>query len=144
MSQADPRLRPSDAELQERLFVESRRYGEKRNVVDHVEDRAAFVQHRHAAPATSGTGASTSAAASRPGRRLGAVMREVAATPRLDAVAASPSSPRVSTDALASKMLRILADAAASPHPVPMPVDRPRCRTGRRPRRTGRGRTYSR
>ena len=42
--QADPRLTPSTAELQERLFVEARRYTEKVNVVDHVEDRAAFVR----------------------------------------------------------------------------------------------------
>ncbi|MBL7405368.1 conjugal transfer protein, partial [Escherichia coli] len=42
--QVDPRLTPSTAELQERLFVEARRYTEKVNVVDHVEDRAAFVR----------------------------------------------------------------------------------------------------
>ncbi|ONF45975.1 MobF family relaxase [Methylobacterium radiotolerans] len=43
--QADPRLTPSTAELHERLFVEARRYTEKVNVVDHVEDRAAFVRN---------------------------------------------------------------------------------------------------
>ena len=41
--QADPHLAPSTAELHERLFMEARRYSEKVNVVDHVEDRTAFV-----------------------------------------------------------------------------------------------------
>ncbi|NEU12710.1 relaxase domain-containing protein [Methylobacterium sp. BTF04] len=41
---SDARMAPSTAELQERLFVEARRYNEKVNVVDHVEDRAAFVR----------------------------------------------------------------------------------------------------
>ncbi|PZP66059.1 ATP-dependent DNA helicase [Methylorubrum populi] len=42
--QADPALALSEAELRERLFVEARRYAEKANVVDHVEDRSAFVR----------------------------------------------------------------------------------------------------
>lgn len=42
--QPDPALAPSEAELRERLFVEARRYAEKANVVDHVEDRSAFVR----------------------------------------------------------------------------------------------------
>ncbi|WP_156635714.1 hypothetical protein [Methylobacterium sp. Leaf123] len=42
--QPDPALAPSVAELRERLFVEARRYAEKANVVDHVEDRSAFVR----------------------------------------------------------------------------------------------------
>ena len=42
--QADPRLASSESELQERLFVEARRYAEKVNVVDHVEDRITFVR----------------------------------------------------------------------------------------------------
>lgn len=43
--QADPQLTPSTAELQERLFIEARRYAEKVNVVDHVEDRITFVRN---------------------------------------------------------------------------------------------------
>ena len=41
---SDPRGQPSTSELYERLFVEARRYAEKANVVDHIEDRAAFVR----------------------------------------------------------------------------------------------------
>ncbi|SFF72200.1 MobF family relaxase [Methylobacterium sp. yr596] len=51
--QADPHFAPSTAELHERLFVEARRYSEKVNVVDHVEDRAAFVSSGAIAPARS-------------------------------------------------------------------------------------------
>lgn len=40
----DPRAAVSRAELHERLFTEARRYAEKTNVVDHVEDRAIFVR----------------------------------------------------------------------------------------------------
>ena len=82
VSQADPRLRPSDAELHERLYVESRRYSEKRNVVDHVEDRAAFVRTgtlpppRPEPPLDVRRGFAA-------GRRLGALMREVADGPGL-------------------------------------------------------------
>ena len=82
MSQADPRLRPSDAELRERLYVESRRYSEKRNVVDHVEDRAAFV-HTGTLPPPRLERDLDVRRGFEAGRRLGAVMREVAATPRL-------------------------------------------------------------
>ncbi len=49
--QADPHLAPSTAELHERLFVEARRYSEKVNVVDHVEDRTAFVSSGAIPPA---------------------------------------------------------------------------------------------
>ena len=49
--QAGLRLTPSTAELQERLFVEARRYSEKVNVVDHVEDRAVFVRDGAIPPA---------------------------------------------------------------------------------------------
>ena len=82
VSQADPRLHSSEAELHERLYVESRRYSEKRNVVDHVEDRVAFIR----------TGVLTLPRAERTldvrrgfeaGRRLRAVLRELAAVPGL-------------------------------------------------------------
>ena len=82
VSQADPRLRPSDAELRERLYIESRRYGEKRNVVDHVEDRAAFVR-TGTLPPPRPERALDIRRGFEAGRRLRAVMREVAATPRL-------------------------------------------------------------
>jgi len=41
--QADQRLPASDAAVQERLFGEAARYHDKRNVVDHVGDREAFL-----------------------------------------------------------------------------------------------------
>ncbi|SFJ53637.1 MobF family relaxase [Bradyrhizobium sp. cf659] len=41
--QADPRIAPSRHALIERLFAEARRYHEKANVVDHVDDRRRFV-----------------------------------------------------------------------------------------------------
>lgn len=41
---SDTRLVPSRAELFERLFVEARRYAEKANVVDHVDDHGSFVR----------------------------------------------------------------------------------------------------
>ena len=82
VSQADPRLRPSDAELHERLYVESRRYSEKRNVVDHVEDRAAFIRTGDVPPPypepTLDIRRSFEA-----GRSLRAAMRELAAAPGL-------------------------------------------------------------
>ena len=77
VSQADPRLRSSDAELHERLFVESRRYSEKRNVVDHVEDRAAFVR-TGTLPPPRPERALDVRRSFEAGRRLGTVMREVA------------------------------------------------------------------
>ena len=82
LSQADSRLRPSDAELQERLYVESRRYSEKRNVVDHVEDRAAFVR-TGTIPLPRPERALDVHRGFEAGRRLGAVMRELATVPRL-------------------------------------------------------------
>lgn len=82
VSQADPRLRPGDAELRERLFVESRRYSEKRNVVDHVEDRAAFVRSGTLPPPHQERALDVRRGFEA-GRRLGSAMREVATTPRL-------------------------------------------------------------
>jgi conjugative relaxase-like TrwC/TraI family protein len=41
--QEDPRMPPTQAAMQERLFIEARRYNEKANVVDHVEDRMSFI-----------------------------------------------------------------------------------------------------
>jgi len=41
--QEDPRLAPTRSALLGRLFQEARRYHEKANVVDHVEDRARFI-----------------------------------------------------------------------------------------------------
>ena len=79
---ADPRLRPSDAELYERLYVESRRYSEKRNIVDHVEDRAAFVRTGilpppHPEPLLDMRRGFEA------GRKLRAAMREIAVVPAL-------------------------------------------------------------
>jgi conjugative relaxase-like TrwC/TraI family protein len=42
--QADPRLPPTRSALLEQLFSEARRYKEKKNVVDYVEDRLRFVR----------------------------------------------------------------------------------------------------
>ena len=39
----DPRMPPTKSVLHERLFGEARRYNEKANVVDHVEDRMNFI-----------------------------------------------------------------------------------------------------
>jgi hypothetical protein len=41
--QEDPRMAPTRSRLLERLFHEARRYHEKANVVDHVEDRISFI-----------------------------------------------------------------------------------------------------
>jgi hypothetical protein len=41
--QEDPRMPPTKSVLHERLFGEARRYNEKANVVDHVEDRMRFI-----------------------------------------------------------------------------------------------------
>ena len=41
--QEDPRLAPTRSLLLERLFHEARRYHEKANVIDHVEDRGRFI-----------------------------------------------------------------------------------------------------
>ncbi|WP_158806914.1 MobF family relaxase [Beijerinckia sp. L45] len=42
--QADPRLMPSRIAILERLFTEAQLYAEKHNVIDFVEDRAAFMK----------------------------------------------------------------------------------------------------
>jgi ATP-dependent exoDNAse (exonuclease V) alpha subunit len=42
--QEDPRIYPTSVALQERLFNEARRYNEKANVVDYVEDRSRFIE----------------------------------------------------------------------------------------------------
>lgn len=42
--QADPRIAPTTAAIQERLFSEARQYREKANVIDYVADRVAFVR----------------------------------------------------------------------------------------------------
>ncbi len=80
--QADPRLAPSDAELHERLYVESRRYADKRNVIDHVEDRAAFISTGELPPPAPEPRLDTRRGFEA-GRRLGTVMREIAAAPAL-------------------------------------------------------------
>ena len=41
--QEDPRMAPTRSLLLERLFQEARRYHEKANVIDHVEDRMRFI-----------------------------------------------------------------------------------------------------
>ncbi|MCW6511332.1 MobF family relaxase [Lichenifustis flavocetrariae] len=82
VSRGDVRLRPSDAELQERLYVESRRYSEKRNVIDHVEDRAAFIQTGVLSPPRPELALDVRRSFEA-GRRLRTTMREIAAAPRL-------------------------------------------------------------
>jgi conjugative relaxase-like TrwC/TraI family protein len=42
--QEDPRMPPTRSALQERLFIEARRYIEKANVVDYVGDRLKFIE----------------------------------------------------------------------------------------------------
>ena len=80
--QADPRFRPSDAELHERLYVESRRYADKRNIIDHVEDRAAFISTGELPPPAPEPRLDIRRGFEA-GRRLGTVMREIAAAPGL-------------------------------------------------------------
>lgn len=76
----DPQATISRAELHERLFSEARRYAEKTNVVDHVEDRAAFVRNgvippRGASPTIDVTRAFAAARALRRGlHEIGASM----------------------------------------------------------------------
>jgi conjugative relaxase-like TrwC/TraI family protein len=41
--QEDPRMAPTRSVLLERLFQEARRYHEKANIIDHVEDRGRFI-----------------------------------------------------------------------------------------------------
>ena len=45
--QEDPRMAPTRSLLLGRLFQEARRYHEKANVVDHVEDRMSFIASGH-------------------------------------------------------------------------------------------------
>ena len=80
--QSDPRLHPSDAELHERLYVESRRFSEKRNIVDHVEDRAAFVRTGEL-PSPLPEPVLDIRRSFEAGRKLRAAMREMAAAPQL-------------------------------------------------------------
>jgi ATP-dependent exoDNAse (exonuclease V) alpha subunit len=42
--QEDPRMLPTQSAMQERPFIEARRYNEKANVVDHVGDRLKFIE----------------------------------------------------------------------------------------------------
>jgi conjugative relaxase-like TrwC/TraI family protein len=120
VSQADPRLRPSDAELQERLYVESRRYGEKRNVVDHVEDRAAFIRTGTISPPRPELGFDVRRSFEA-GRRLGAVMREVATAPRLALGRLALLAQGV--DRRLASGMQVLADRLRG-H-VPLPVQEP-------------------
>ena len=79
---SDPRGQPSTAELHERLFVEARRYAEKTNVVDHIEDRATFVRSGSIPPnrpvVTLDLARGLDA-----GRALRAVLQEIQGVPRL-------------------------------------------------------------
>ena len=80
--QADQRLAPSEAELHERLYVESRRYAEKRNIVDHVEDRGAFVRTGEL-PSPLPEPVLDIRRSFEAGRKLRVAMREMAAAPQL-------------------------------------------------------------
>lgn len=79
---SDPRMVPSRAELYERLFVEARRYAEKANVVDHVEDRAAFVRSGAILPARTDVRLDVERGF-QAGRLLREVLQEIAAVPRM-------------------------------------------------------------
>ena len=81
LRQADLRLTPSTAELQERLFVEARRYSEKVNVVDHVEDRAAFLRSGAIPPPRAELRLDLRAGFAA-ARALRQVLQEMSATPR--------------------------------------------------------------
>jgi conjugative relaxase-like TrwC/TraI family protein len=83
---SDPRMVPSTAELHERLFVEARRYTEKVNVVDHVEDRAAFVRSGAIPPARVEVRLDVERGF-HAGRLLRAVLQEIAAVPGLTGIA---------------------------------------------------------
>lgn len=78
----DARTKPSTAELHERLFVEARRHSEKVNVVDHIEDRAAFVQTGKLPPRRR-EAALDPRYEFEAGRALQAVLLEIGAHPRL-------------------------------------------------------------
>lgn len=79
---SDPRMAPSNAELYERLFVESRRYAEKINVADHIEDRAAFVRTGVIPPARAEVRFDVERGF-KAGRLLRAILQEIAAVPGL-------------------------------------------------------------
>ncbi|KAB1070584.1 relaxase domain-containing protein [Methylobacterium planeticum] len=79
---SDLRMVPSTAELHERLFVEARRYTEKVNVVDHVEDRVAFVRSGAILPARAEVRLDVERGF-QAGRLLRAVLQELAAVPGL-------------------------------------------------------------
>ncbi|NEU15128.1 conjugal transfer protein, partial [Methylobacterium sp. BTF04] len=78
----DAGIKPCTAELHERLFVEARRYAEKTNVVDHIEDRAAFVQTGKL-PRPKREAAIDTRYEFEAGRALRAVLMQIGAHPRL-------------------------------------------------------------
>ena len=106
--QTDPRLTPSTAELHERLFVEARRYTEKVNVADHVEDRAAFVRSGAIPPprAEMRLDLQSGFAAARALRR---VLQEMGAAPR-HALRHLAQSVRHVERQVASRVLRLVED----------------------------------
>jgi conjugative relaxase-like TrwC/TraI family protein len=106
--QTDPRLTPSTAELHERLFVEARRYTEKVNVADHVEDRAAFVRSGAIPPprAEMRLDLQSGFAAARALRR---VLQEMGAAPRY-ALRHLAQSVRHVERQVASRVLRLVED----------------------------------
>ncbi|WP_342111681.1 MobF family relaxase [Methylobacterium sp. SI9] len=106
--QTDPRLTPSTAELHERLFVEARRYTEKVNVADHVEDRAAFVRSGAIPPprAEMSLDLQSGFAAARALRR---VLQEMGAAPR-HALRHLAQSVRHVERQVASRVLRLVED----------------------------------
>jgi hypothetical protein len=129
--QADPRLAPSDAELHERLYVESRRYADKRNVVDHVEDRAAFISTGELPPPAPEPRLDIRRGFEA-GRRLGAVMREIAAAPALALSRLARLTRDV--DRRTAARMRALADRLQGRDPTPAPEpERPQAA----PRRSG-------
>ena len=106
--QTDPRLTPSTAELHARLFVEARRYSEKVNVADHVEDRAAFVRSGAIPPprAEMRLDLQSGFAAARALRR---VLQEMGAAPR-HALRHLAQSVRHVERQVASRVLRLVED----------------------------------
>lgn len=79
---SDPRCKPSTSELTERLFVEARRYAEKVNVVEHVEDRETFVRTGTIRPHRSETTIDITRGFEA-GRALRAALQDIQAAPRL-------------------------------------------------------------
>jgi conjugative relaxase-like TrwC/TraI family protein len=124
--QADPHFAPSTAELHERLFVEARRYSEKVNVVDHVEDRAAFVSSGAIAPARSelrlDLQASFGAA-----RALRQVLWEIGTIPQL-ALRQLARNVRQAERQIALRVLRLIEDVRSS---LPQAVQRERSERSR-------------